>query len=102
MYRPLKDFLTIKESKIEGLGLFATKDIPNGTSLGISHYSITGSPLMRTPLGGFYNHSDDPNCEKTIMQFDKGHYFILDAIKDIKAGDEITVSYTFYKPSEDK
>ena len=27
MYKPLPDSLTIKDSKIEGLGLFATEDI---------------------------------------------------------------------------
>lgn len=100
MYRPLPDFLTIKQSKIEGLGLFATEDIPNGTPLGISHYQIPNIniPLLRTPLGGFYNHSDDPNCKKTLMITNHHNYFILDAIKDIKAGDEITVSYTMYTP----
>ena len=36
-WRPLPDFLTIKESKIEGLGVFATRDIPKGFDLGISH-----------------------------------------------------------------
>ena len=98
MYRPLPDFLTIKESKIEGLGLFAAEDIPSGTSLGISHYQIPNIPLLRTPLGGFYNHSDDPNCKKTLMITNHCNYFILDAIKDIKAGDEITVEYTLYNP----
>ena len=28
MYRPLPDSLTVKNSEIHGLGLFATKDIP--------------------------------------------------------------------------
>ena len=96
MYKPLKDFLTIKDSKIEGLGLFASKDIPSGTSLGISHYQLSNIPLLRTPLGGFYNHSDDPNCEKELMMTSHCNYFILTAIRDIKAGEEITVSYTFY------
>ena len=36
-WRPLPDFLTIKESKIEGLGVFATLDLPEGFDLGISH-----------------------------------------------------------------
>lgn len=98
MYRPLPDFLTIKDSKIEGLGLFATEDIPNGTPLGISHYQFPDCPTLRTPLGGFYNHSDDPNCKKKLMiSGDNDYcYYILDAIKDIKAGEEITVSYTLY------
>ena len=36
MYKPLPDSLTIKESNIEGLGLFATCSISKGTNLGIS------------------------------------------------------------------
>ena len=96
MYRPLPDFLTIKESEIEGLGLFATEDIPNGAQLGISHYHLANMSLLRTPLGGFYNHSDEPNCEKELMSFAHGNYSVLTAIKDIKAGEEITVTYTLY------
>ena len=36
-YRPLAESLTIGESKIEGLGLFAKTKIINNTVLGISH-----------------------------------------------------------------
>ena len=36
-WRPLPDFLTIKPSKIEGLGLFAVNDIPPGADLGMRH-----------------------------------------------------------------
>ena len=36
-WRPLPDSITIRESKIEGLGVFATKDLPSETDLGISH-----------------------------------------------------------------
>ena len=39
MYRPLPSYLTIKSSKIDGLGLFATENIKESTSLGISHVS---------------------------------------------------------------
>ena len=64
MYKPLPDSLTIKTSGIEGLGLFAKKNIPKGTTLGISHMKMNGM-LIRTPLGGFINHSDTPNCTKS-------------------------------------
>ncbi len=39
-YRPLPEELTIKESKIEGLGLFAKEFIPRETMLGVSHSFI--------------------------------------------------------------
>ena len=68
-YQPLPDSLTIQPSRIHGLGLFATEDIPEGTNLGIAHVLIPhaektfAQSYCRTPLGGFYNHSDSPNCE---------------------------------------
>jgi len=105
MYRPLPDCLTIKESNIEGLGLFATEDIPAGTDLGTCHYGFNGETI-RTPLGGFYNHSDNPNCERVPMSeiypFGTENACItcyqLIALEDIKAGKEITVKYTLYNP----
>mgnify|MGYP003652528202 FL=1 len=38
-YQPLPDSLTIKPSKINGLGLFAIKTIPKNTDLGMTHFS---------------------------------------------------------------
>ena len=40
MYKPLPDSLTIKTSKVNGLGLFANEFIPIGTNFGISHYKL--------------------------------------------------------------
>ena len=94
MYRPLPKSLTIKNSSIDGLGLFATADIPKKTSLGLSHIKVNGE-YIRTPLGGFYNHSDIPNCETYI----KGEFMFLMTLKDIKSGEEITAEYTLYKIS---
>ena len=66
-YRPLPKSLTIKSSGIEGLGLFALEPIKKETNLGISHRSEMDDDFdeeyIRTPLGGFINHSEKPNCE---------------------------------------
>jgi hypothetical protein len=40
MYKPLPDSLTIKQSGINGLGLFAKENIGQGTNLGMSHVEI--------------------------------------------------------------
>ena len=96
MYRPLPSYLTIKSSKIDGLGLFATENIKESTSLGFSHVSdrwFSGG-YIRTPLGGFFNHSNDPNCK--IVE--DGRYLLLVTIKDIMPGEEITSIYTLYTP----
>ena len=96
-YRPLPECVTIKGSAIDGLGLFATEDIPANCELGISHVSDerfeNGS--IRTPLGGFINHSDNPNCVISFHVIQMFH--ILKTKVDIKAGDEITLEYSLYK-----
>ena len=92
-YRPLPDNLTIKPSSIEGLGLFATQTIPKNTDLGMIHFSY-GELIIRTPLGGFINHSDKPNCKKLNLE-DEWH---LKTIKEIKKNEELTLKYTLYTP----
>ena len=68
MYKPLLDSLTIKSSGIDGLGLFAKEFIVRGTNLGMSHIKL-GDKIYRTPLGGFINHSNNPNCVKAVLRF---------------------------------
>ncbi|MBD1161464.1 SET domain-containing protein-lysine N-methyltransferase [Pelagibacterales bacterium SAG-MED15] len=67
-YRPLPDGVTIKRSPIEGLGLYATQDIPANTFIGLTHIldERFENNYLRTPLGGFYNHSDIPNVRRMI------------------------------------
>ena len=97
MYRPLPPYLTIKSSSVEGLGLFAIEPIKKSTILGISHVSdrFMQNRYIRTPLGGFYNHSTTPNC-KTQQE---GRFLYLTTITDIKEGEELTATYTLYDPS---
>ncbi len=96
-YRPLPDSLTIKDSPIEGLGIFAKENIPNSTNLGISHvYHVDYEDnYIRTPLGGFINHSDNPNCDIIYKVGD----LYLETIKEIKEGEELTLKYILYTPT---
>jgi len=89
-YHPLPKFLTIKESPIHGLGLFATEKIDKGVNLGKSHYA-TESEIIRTPLGGFPNHSDDPNIK--IKRMKKTRYFYIITLRVINPGEELTGKY---------
>jgi SET domain-containing protein len=97
MYRPLPSNLTIKKSKIDGLGLFAVDVIVKDTNLGISHVKYTNEIFdqgyIRTPLGAFINHSDKPNC---IIE-DTGDIKHLKTIKDIGINEELTTKYSLYK-----
>ena len=95
-YRPLPDYLTIKDSSINGLGLFTTEKIKANALIGVTHHPNERSEdgYIRTPLGGFGNHSDDPNCFKLLMQ--KGGDWWIGASRDIEPGEELTWSYTLY------
>jgi len=102
MYRPLPKSLTIKQSKVNGLGLFAEEGIAQGANLGISHIEIENDKkeieILRTPLGGFINHSNEPNTVKVELHDDRYRkIWTLVALTNIKAGEEVTVHYTFYK-----
>ena len=66
MYKPLPESVTIKASGIHDLGLFAAEDINQATNLGITHIKIDDT-IIRTPLGGFINHSNTPNCAKVEL-----------------------------------
>ena len=104
MYKPLPNSLTIKLSKVDGLGLFAKEGLAQGTNLGMCHLKI-GDTIFRTPLGGFINHSNTANCVKAELRMTdedkKGHQYEykkwnLITSRDVKEGDELTVRYTFY------
>ena len=94
-YKPLPKEVTVKRSKVEGLGLFSTRTIEKDTELGITHYKTdkkTAHGVIRTPLGGFINHSDYPNC---ILEIRDDEYFLI-TNKLIITGEELTLQYQLY------
>ena len=102
-WNPLLSCLTIAISKIEGLGVFATQTIPPHFDLGISHIYHIGFPdnYIRTPLGGFINHHEMPNCKAVFKESDEAvgslkHIRII-TLKELNEGDEITVKYVINK-----
>ena len=111
-YNPLPSGLTIADSRISGQGLFTTRKLVAETNLGMSHVEL-GKLILRTPMGGFINHSNNPNCVKakslltrqqwnSLYDLPKDKYdhdfprWDLVTIKDIEEGEELTVYYTFY------
>ena len=94
MYHALPKELHVKDSEIAGQGIFAKVTIPTGTFLGLSHVidHYDDEIIYRTPLGGFLNHSNDPNC---IKYYEDEKYFIK-TIREIKSGEELFLKYTFY------
>lgn len=91
-YRPLPPNVTVKKSTIEGLGIFSTEDILGYRYIGVTHHEKSTEPqgYVRTPLGGFVNHSLDPNCAIIV----KDDTCFLITIKFVKADTELTVDYT--------
>ena len=94
-YKPLPDYLTIKDSPINGQGIFTTEKIEAHALIGVTHHANEHSEdgWIRTPLGGFGNHSDEPNCFKLLMGPET---WWIGASRDIEPGEELTWSYTLY------
>ena len=102
-WRPLPESITIKDSKIEGLGVFAVQDIPINTDLGISHIYDERFPdnYLRLPLGAFINHHEMPNCKPVVSESHESignikHIRII-AEKNILSGEELTLNYIINK-----
>ena len=111
MYRPLLPQITIKKSNIDGLGLFSTCDIEEGYNLGISHIANNRfeNKYIRTPLGGFINHSNTPNCRlikitPSLELSDNSTDTVLILITKqlIVANTELTTYYSLYKILEEE
>lgn len=100
-YKALPDFLHVKDSPVAGQGIFALEDIPEGVDLGLSHIVLEspdyGQEIYRTPLGGFLNHSEEPNCVKWKVFVPHKFLYSVKTIKPIKKGEELFLKYTFYK-----
>ena len=96
-YNPLPEYLAIGPSQIHGAGILATEDIPGEVVIGISHVYDPNFQhnYIRTPLGGFINHSENPNCE-LIEDEGNDEYKKLKTIKKIEAGKELTLKYSLY------
>lgn len=80
---PLPNFLTIKESSIHNLGLFDSSKIKKDKMIGITYvrHEAFENNYIRTSLGGFINHSNNPNCE---LRESDNVYFILYLVNKIK------------------
>jgi hypothetical protein len=81
---PKEYFVELKDSKIHGKGLFATKDFIAGEL--ICPGRIDG---MRTLAGRFINHAFDSNVVPTLV----GENIDAIAKRNIRAGEELLVDY---------
>ena len=110
----------IRRSRIQGLGAFATRHIPKGTTL-IEYtgqrltpaesealypdvederhhtflFAIDDTVVIDAAVGGnearFINHSCDPNCDAVIEE----ERIWIEAIRDIAPGEELAYDYAY-------
>ena len=94
-YNPLPDYLSIRKSDIHGHGIFATEALQKNKDLGSTHIKV---PMIlgfiRTPLGGFLNHSNKPNCVLEITR-DWDDYVIYNVFTTrlVKKNEELLLEY---------
>jgi len=114
----------LKPSSIEGVGVFATHDIPAGTKILINNYVLRTLKVTEIPqafvrycihinekeclcparfdrmeIDWYINHSDNPNIAvESSLDLDHALYC---AVRDIKAGDEIFIDYNSLNEPED-
>jgi len=100
-YRPLPSYLSIGPSDIHGAGIIAKEDIPKDIVIGVTHvyHPDFKDDLIRTPLGGFLNHSEKSNC-RLFEPSDHPDWKKIITTRAIEAGEELTLCYEMYNPSK--
>lgn len=94
-YHPQPGMVELKQSDIHGFGIFAKFNLQAGEWVGASHHQIKeDGRIIRTPFGGYINHSDDPNCIKQMTsEYGVITYYVV-TLREIEAGEELTLKYT--------
>ena len=110
------DIVDLVKTKDQGFSIVSKHDLSLGVCVGIGWYvnadakelleEPTSSKIfkIRTPLGGFINHSNYPNCEvkhKEIVNYNKkrqgdtisADQWLLFVSKPIPKGDELLINY---------
>ncbi len=98
-YSPLPSSFSIGESVIDGLGIHTTRAVESGEVFfdRETHTQLPGEEgqLLRSGLGSFINHSDDPNFtlyksapdENDIVQY------FLKSLRVVYRFEEVTLNY---------
>lgn len=89
--RGLESALTIRNSDIEGKGLFASWPFDQDVIIGPARIAD-----KRTPIGRYVNHSKNPNCE--FIEMKNGDVYLrslrpISGCKGGSQGEEITINY---------
>uniref|UniRef100_A0A8C9RDT7 Histone-lysine N-methyltransferase 2C n=1 Tax=Scleropages formosus TaxID=113540 RepID=A0A8C9RDT7_SCLFO len=119
-----KSSVFLARSRIQGLGLYAARDIEKytmvieyvGTVLrnavanrkekiyesqnrGVYMFRIDSEHVIDATLRGgparYINHSCAPNCVAEVVTFERGHKIIISSIRKIQKGEELCYDYKF-------
>ncbi|KAL4624619.1 histone-lysine N-methyltransferase 2C-like [Arapaima gigas] len=119
-----KSSVFLARSRIQGLGLYAARDIEKytmvieyvGTILrnavaarkekmyesqnrGVYMFRIDSEHVIDATLRGgparYINHSCAPNCVAEVVTFERGHKIIISSIRKIQKGEELCYDYKF-------
>ena len=76
--------------------MYSTESLTQARFLGVSHVPNDKfeNGYIRTPLGGFINHSDTPNCE---VREDVDGNLMLFTLRPILPNEELTLKYNLYE-----
>ena len=94
-YNPLPKEVYLQKSNIDGHGIFASQNLDGNFEIGATHIKVPMvQGFIRTPLGGFVNHSDNPNCVLQITRdWDDYTVYSLFTIQPIKKNVELVLTY---------
>ena len=81
-----------------GTEIYGVPKIIDGDAVHINNKNFPHG-YIRTALGAFYNHSDNPNCKNVAGFWHQLPVKYLMTVKPIKAGEELTASYSLYNDS---
>ena len=98
-HNPLPSHVYLAKSKLHGMGVFTEKPIHANHDFGITHVADDrfSNGFIRTPFGGFINHSNKPNCRI----YELGDTLHIQTVAEIKAYEELTIDYRpWYKNEE--
>ena len=98
----MADCVSIRPSKIQGVGIFANEDIKESTMIQRTHFNHKESGWLTITPNYKYNHSK-PNANCKIVE--NGRFKELIALRLIKKNEEILVDYSdcldLQQPEED-
>jgi len=80
----------IKESTIDGRGVFASADIPANTAVNVVAIPGFQDRYVITEFGGLVNHQAFPNCE--LRMADDDCYWLY-TLAEVKADTELVSDY---------